>query len=203
MSFQSGGQALNVRSSDNWWQLCILMLIHSCDAIVIDLSKVKAGTEWELNQLRARELRSRCIFVVGDEQLASAQATLEAIYPDETPPAVHAYGPDGRLRDASAFDSELQAVAYTPRPAIKRSITLAEPSWSEDRPFLALFLGALAVIACVALTAGIFYGLYLGANYVLGHFFGVHSTLWNVVAVLAFASLWGLLTRNTQSEASK
>src|SRR5262249_50196650 len=36
-SFMSGHQAFNIRSSDSWWQMCIHMLMHSCDVILVDL----------------------------------------------------------------------------------------------------------------------------------------------------------------------
>jgi hypothetical protein len=66
ISFLSGGQALNIRTKDRWWKCSILTLMYSCDVIVVDLSLVKQGTEWELDQLESRGLLAKCIFVVGD-----------------------------------------------------------------------------------------------------------------------------------------
>ena len=43
-SFIHGSQAFNIRSTDAWWQMCIHMLMHSCEVILVDLSKVKEGT---------------------------------------------------------------------------------------------------------------------------------------------------------------
>jgi hypothetical protein len=65
-SFLSGGEAFNIRSADEWWQDCIAMLMHSCEIVVVDLSMVKEGTAWELNELHQRALLTRCIFVAGE-----------------------------------------------------------------------------------------------------------------------------------------
>ena len=47
---RTGGQALNIKTSDEWWQLCIRLLMLTCEAIIVDLSRVKEGTAWELNK---------------------------------------------------------------------------------------------------------------------------------------------------------
>ena len=42
-----------VRTSDLWWKRVISLLITSADVIVIDLSNVTQGTEWELARLNS------------------------------------------------------------------------------------------------------------------------------------------------------
>jgi hypothetical protein len=46
------------------------MLMHSCEIVVVDLSWVKEGTAWELNELHQRALLTRCIFVAGESGAA-------------------------------------------------------------------------------------------------------------------------------------
>ena len=109
-SFLSGGQAFNIRTTDTWWQACIALLINSCDVIVIDLSKVKAGTEWELDELRLRELHYKCLFVAGENHLADAAAVLDKHFANEEPPFVHLYGKAGKLIDTRTFEGHINSL---------------------------------------------------------------------------------------------
>lgn len=109
-SFLAGEQAFNIRSTDEWWQMCIRMLMQTCDAIVVDLSKVKAGTEWELGQLRSRPLREKSIFVAGDASRESVERSLGMYFDREHLPRVFLYGEDGRFDSpaAAAFADRLR-----------------------------------------------------------------------------------------------
>jgi len=82
--------------------------MHSCDVLVIDLSKTKAGTGWEFDQLRLRSLHSRCLFVAGD--LADVKAVFDAHFADEEPPLVHLYGKTGKLADPRSFEEHIQSI---------------------------------------------------------------------------------------------
>jgi hypothetical protein len=108
-SFLSGEQAFNIRSTDVWWQLCIQMLMHSCEIIVIDLSKVKAGTEWELKELHARSLLEKCIFVVAEANSDSAAGTLIPFFGQHAQPPVFVYRQNGEVlaKDAQRFADRL------------------------------------------------------------------------------------------------
>jgi hypothetical protein len=112
-SFMSGNQAFNIRSSDPWWKLCIHMLMHSCEVIVVDLSKVKEGTAWELEQLHAKALLDKCVFVVGEDHVADVPAVLQAYFSAGAHPTVHVYGRNGRLADARTFDARLEDIMTT------------------------------------------------------------------------------------------
>ena len=114
-SFLSGAQAFNIRTTDEWWQSCIALLAHSCDVIVIDLSKVKAGTKWELDELRLRGLHHKCLFIGGEEDLANAGALLDTHFANEVPPFVHLYANTGRLLDPRSFAEHIKSLA---EPAI-------------------------------------------------------------------------------------
>ena len=114
-SFLSGAQAFNIRATDEWWRSCIALLVHSCDVIVIDLSKVKTGTEWELDELRLRGLHHKCLFVGGEEDLANAGALLGSHFANEDPPFVYLYAKTGRLLDPRSFQEHIKSLV---EPAI-------------------------------------------------------------------------------------
>ncbi len=96
-SFLSGGQAFNIRCTDSWWQPCILMLMHSCEIIVVDLSKVGAGTAWELAQLRERGVLLKCVFIINEDSRPELPAILEKHFTSENWPKVYCYRSDGKL----------------------------------------------------------------------------------------------------------
>jgi hypothetical protein len=110
-SFINGSQAFNIRSSDSWWQMCIHMLMHSSEIIVVDLSRVKEGTAWELEQLGARNLLAKCVFIVGDEHREGMDAVLERYFPADSPPVVYVYRANGALLDRPGFDAHFDAIA--------------------------------------------------------------------------------------------
>jgi len=117
MAFSSDGQAFNVRSTDLWWQLCVLTLMHSCDIIVVDLTWVKAGTDWELLQLRSRGLMAKCLFVVADNERGSVKSTIDKHFHEIEPPEVHTYGPNGAMINREGFSAKFDTAlerTFTP-----------------------------------------------------------------------------------------
>lgn len=108
-SFLSGRQAFNIRSTDTWWQLCIDMLMLSCDAIVVDLSKVKAGTAWELRQLHVRNVMDRCIFVISSEHQAELESTLSQHF-NNARPTVFIFDVKGRIGEPQRFSDQLVTI---------------------------------------------------------------------------------------------
>jgi nucleoside 2-deoxyribosyltransferase len=109
MSFLSGGQAFNIRSTNQWWQAAILSLMHSSDIIVVDLSAVKGGTDWELGVLKCRGLLNKCIFVVGDACSNSLERCLSRYFTSEDRPVVHVYSRRGMPTNETAFFTQLMA----------------------------------------------------------------------------------------------
>lgn len=107
-SFITSGQAFNIRTTDAFWQLCIQMLMHSCDVVVVDLSRVKAGTAWEINELHERDLRARCMFVVSEDNKAEIGEVLAQHFSRHAPPPVYVYRRNGQLLDKPQFDAELK-----------------------------------------------------------------------------------------------
>lgn len=107
-SFITSGQAFNIRTTDPYWQLCIQMLMHSCDVVIVDLSRVKAGTAWEINELHKRDLRARCMFVVSEDNRAELGEVLAQHFSRQGAPVVYVYQHDGRLMDKKQFNAELK-----------------------------------------------------------------------------------------------
>ena len=89
-----------VRTSDAWWKLCARLLLESSDAIVVDLSQIAAGTEWELDVIRDASATARCVFVSlwGKGEEAQAALTKRGF----TNPC-HLYAPDGHMLDRGKF----------------------------------------------------------------------------------------------------
>jgi hypothetical protein len=107
-AFITSGQAFNIRTTDPYWQLCIQMLMQSCDVVIVDLSRVKAGTAWEINELHRRDLRARCMFVVSEDNQAELSDVLAQHFSQQGAPAVYIYRRNGRLLDHRTFNAELK-----------------------------------------------------------------------------------------------
>lgn len=110
LSFVMGAQAFNIRSTDSWWKLCILALMHSSEFIVIDISKVKEGTAWEINALRERDLFAKCIFVISEEQSSQQDMILQRFFSEDAKPEVFTYKNNGTLNNEDLFQARLEAV---------------------------------------------------------------------------------------------
>jgi hypothetical protein len=103
-------QAFNIKSTDAWWRPCILMLMYSCDLIVADLSKIKSGTEWELDQIVRRDLIAKCLFVQADTHQNEHERSLERYFErTEQRPEVYIYAAGGKMVDQLAFNATLDA----------------------------------------------------------------------------------------------
>lgn len=110
LSFVMGGQAFNIRSTDSWWKLCILTLMHSNETIVIDISKVKEGTVWEINALKERDLLSKCIFVISEKQLNHKDVILKRFFSEDSKPEVFIYKNNGTLNNEGFFQTALKEI---------------------------------------------------------------------------------------------
>ncbi|HRP11785.1 MAG TPA: hypothetical protein PLK37_12180, partial [Terricaulis sp.] len=93
-------EAFMVRTSDAWWRMVAQLLMDSSDAIVVDLSQISAGTQWELDVIQAQGLAPRCVFVALWGKLEAAQAHLDARGIGAT---VHHYAPDGEIQRRGEF----------------------------------------------------------------------------------------------------
>jgi len=81
--------------------------MHSCDVVVIDLSRVKTGTAREINELHKRDLRARCMFVVSEDHQAEIGEVLAQHFSQHARPFVYVYQRNGQLLDKQQFSAEL------------------------------------------------------------------------------------------------
>ncbi len=118
-SLISGGQAVNIRTSDAWWKQCIDMLMHSTDYIVMDISLVKPGSAWEIEQLHRRGLLDRCVFIVQERYKEQGLASIAPLLPAGFVPQLHVFRETGEFLEEAAFEQALrnQLVPRGPRPA--------------------------------------------------------------------------------------
>lgn len=120
LSFISGGQALNIRCIDALWKNCILMLMRSCDIIVVDLTKVEQGTVWELDQIRAGALLPKCLFIAKYERLNDSGTVLQSHLGHR--PTVYGYGSTGTLSgQQEEFKGDLQQIALVTATCLSRA----------------------------------------------------------------------------------
>ena len=87
-----GGQCFNIRTIDEAWKYAMQALVHESDFVLVDLSFVRAGSQWEIELLELRDRIPNCIAIcqAGHEQALERYRGLF----DE----VLMYGEDGRLK---------------------------------------------------------------------------------------------------------
>ena len=101
-------KVLKVKSSDTWWKACIDLLMFSSHVIVVDLSWVKPGTEWELEKINMRDLEDKTVFVVAEQNIEYARDVVARFWPaDEPPPELHVYRKSGKLLDRDAYERDV------------------------------------------------------------------------------------------------
>jgi len=107
----SWNKMLMVRSSDAWWKPCIDLLMYSSQLIIVDLSWVKQGTEWELDQINRRDLEGKSVFIVPQEKAEYAREIIARFWPDdEPPPPLHEYDGSGRLVNRVAYEEDVASI---------------------------------------------------------------------------------------------
>lgn len=107
-SLISGGQAFNIRTKHAWWKRCVHLLINSSDIIVMDVSRLGPGATWEIEQLIARKLLSKCLFIVQQDHGLEAGAD-GAVLAIQTEQPVFVYSGQGKFVDEEAFKQRLDA----------------------------------------------------------------------------------------------
>ncbi|MEZ5938197.1 MAG: hypothetical protein R3C52_08250 [Hyphomonadaceae bacterium] len=106
-------EAFVVRTHDNWWRLVIALLMRSADVIVVDLSNVTDGTEWELEQLSERSAFPCAVLVAQRDREGAARAAM-ARYAGADARPLHLYAKSGDMLDQAAFRTDmLEAMAMT------------------------------------------------------------------------------------------
>jgi hypothetical protein len=107
-------EAFLVRTSDAWWRQVIRLFFDSSDVILVDLTKVTAGTAWELDTIRDENLAARCVFIALWGQVEEAQAALAA---RGLTNACHAYAPDGHMVDRQRFRAAMLGAMSATHPS--------------------------------------------------------------------------------------
>jgi hypothetical protein len=106
-SAYSGGQAFNIRSTDHWWQRCIDLLLHSTEITVMDVSRVSAGSTWEIIRLARRNLLDNCIFIVQEQYQQEGAQLVKELLPGRPLPPIHVFRGNGTFLDAAAFQAAI------------------------------------------------------------------------------------------------
>ena len=101
VSWKAKREAFIVRTSDQWWQEVIALMMHSSDVIVVDLSEVTSGTQWELERIDRLQEWRRAVFTAHEEREDRARDVL-AEY-DWGEPDLYLYDKLGDMHDQKAF----------------------------------------------------------------------------------------------------
>jgi hypothetical protein len=103
----SGGQPFAIQSTDEWWHFCINILITKCNVILIDLTLVKDGTEYELIQIARLDLIHKCLFLVDVHCHARAKATIEKYFDRTDSIKLYLIDENGVIAHPSEFKKSL------------------------------------------------------------------------------------------------
>jgi hypothetical protein len=106
-------EAFLVRTSDAWWKQVVRLFFDSSDVILVDLTKVTSGTEWELDTIRDENFAARCVFIALWGQAEEAEATLRA---RGIANACHFYAPDGHMVDRQRFRAAMLGAMSATHP---------------------------------------------------------------------------------------
>ncbi|MBI1340849.1 hypothetical protein GC169_11680 [bacterium] len=109
-------EAFIVQTSDAWWKHVVALLMNSSDVVVVDLSNVTSGTEWELERLDRLGLFGRAVLMAREDRVEAALAALNP-FPETHGRALHVYDKLGDMHDRNAFrDDMLSAMAACGAP---------------------------------------------------------------------------------------
>jgi len=99
-------EAIAVRTSQAWSRTAMQLLVDSSDAIVVDLSQLDQGAQWELDVIVEEGAASRCVFVALWGKLEEAEAALRE---RGISAVVHHYAPDGEIQRRGVFRAAMLA----------------------------------------------------------------------------------------------
>ena len=87
--------------------------MYNSQVIIVDLSWVKSGTEWELGKIHARLLENKTLFVVAADKAEYAEGVIKQFWPDGSPPPLHRYNAGGRVSDHDAYNRDMARITIT------------------------------------------------------------------------------------------
>jgi hypothetical protein len=116
---------------DNTWREAVRRLLDSSDAIVLDLSEFtagRAGTAWELGQLRERGALPRTVFLVSDQTDLDAVCAALHLPPGAELPAGAVLRVDASLDGAQVIEALVRRIPEAPaRPEGAPAATAPAP----------------------------------------------------------------------------
>jgi tetratricopeptide (TPR) repeat protein len=136
-----------IHTSDAWWRRCIDLLASTCEAIVVDLTIVKAGTRWELSKIFVEGLLPKTIFVVHNTCLPQAQEILADYSKNTAAIPVFVYNSVGRLDRDIDFEEALCRCLSQSRPQFTGRARLSRLAiWAVILSLASWFLLVLVVL---------------------------------------------------------
>ena len=123
LSLSCGAQAFNVRTTDEWWKACINLLLNSSDIVVMDISRISAGSAWEIERLHKTGFLTNCIFIVQETHQREGIEGLRQLMPPGVQPRVFIYRETGEMLDINGFEGAMQE-------CFNRSLTTWGKSWT-------------------------------------------------------------------------
>jgi hypothetical protein len=107
-SFIVGDQACNIKTHNQWWPLCIDLMMNSSELIIMDVSYVGAGSEWEIVHLDRRGFLRDCIFMAQEGYESVGVEKLSQILEARRMPRVFLYRPSGEFLEPDELNAEIQ-----------------------------------------------------------------------------------------------
>jgi hypothetical protein len=108
---KSINKVLKVRTADTWWKQCVDLLMYSCHLIVVDLSWVKQGTEWELAKIDRRDLERKTVFIAKEDAAEYAREVIAKFWPGtEAPPPLYVYCNSGKLLERESYARDVARI---------------------------------------------------------------------------------------------
>ncbi len=105
-------EAFIVRSHDKWWKEVVALLMGSADVIVVDLSNVTSGTEWELERLDRLELFDHAVLICHEDRRADARGAAVR-FRGSAAKHIYTYDKFGDMAEREAFRTAmLETMAY-------------------------------------------------------------------------------------------
>lgn len=106
-SFLSGDQAFNVTATNDMWKIVVDMMLHSAEIVVMDITQIGAGSEWEIRLMEERGLIHNCVFISQNSKELDARHLL--VLMGINPKRLHLYDERGIVENQSYFYDQLVA----------------------------------------------------------------------------------------------
>jgi hypothetical protein len=106
-SFMVGEQACNIKTTNQWWKLCIDLMMNSSELIIMDVSHVGTGSAWEIGSLDRRGFLRGCIFMAQEGYETVGIEKLSQILGAGRAPKIFVYRPNGEFLEPDELKAEI------------------------------------------------------------------------------------------------